>query len=415
MTLENAPPIAVAGFASLSVTPGEGTFSIAATATDPDVDPLVIDVFLVTPSLIGLEIELSVQPLINVSFEIEAGNVEIKGPDPELVLASLRELGGFAVEEAQIVEFEIGVGPNVALASQMDGSLKVEAATVTLNVVATDPLGQSSIAIANPAFPPAPLALTEDILDENQEVDDVGRGTRRGANFLNEGSQTRVRILSNQETRISTPDGLVEIAVPADFLSFRESLRGNGLIVELELRNLDPERTLIDGETLTPRRSIEVNALVDGADRSIYLGQAAKLSIALTSQDLEMAGGDLTSLAVFQLNPVTGAWKLLPAVIDSGSTPPRLETSLPDFQHATIGVFIIDTLAGSAEEGVNQPDGVSPPNQPEPPATLRRVAEGGLWSKSIRYSGVIFAGLILSLAAAAGVILRKRRVVQSEP
>lgn len=82
MSLENAPPIAVAGFTPLTVTPEEGIFSIAATATDPDEDPLVIDGYLVTPSLIGLEIELSVQPLISVSFEIDAGNVEIKGPDP---------------------------------------------------------------------------------------------------------------------------------------------------------------------------------------------------------------------------------------------------------------------------------------------------------------------------------------------
>ena len=176
MSLENAPPIAVAGFTPLTVTPEEGIFSIAATATDPDEDPLVIDSYLVTPSLIGLEIELSVQPLISVSFEIDAGNVEIKGPDPELVLASLRELGGFAVEDAQIVEIEIEVGSNVTLALRMDGSLKVEAAAVTLKVVATDPLGQSSTAIANPTFPPAPLALPEDNQDENQDGDDIDTG-----------------------------------------------------------------------------------------------------------------------------------------------------------------------------------------------------------------------------------------------
>ena len=176
MSLENAPPIAVAGFTPLTVTPEEGIFSIAATATDPDEDPLVIDSYLVTPSLIDLEIELSVQPLISVSFEIDAGNVEIKGPDPELVLASLRELGGFAVEDAQIVEIEIEVGSNVTLALRMDGSLKVEAAAVTLKVVATDPLGQSSTAIANPTFPPAPLALPEDNQDENQDGDDIDTG-----------------------------------------------------------------------------------------------------------------------------------------------------------------------------------------------------------------------------------------------
>jgi hypothetical protein len=93
-----------------------------------------------------------------------------------MVLASLRELGGFAVEDAQIVEIEIEVGSNVTLALRMDGSLKVEAAAVTLKVVATDPLGQSSTAIANPTFPPAPLALPEDNQDENQDGDDIDTG-----------------------------------------------------------------------------------------------------------------------------------------------------------------------------------------------------------------------------------------------
>lgn len=411
MTLENAPPIAVAGFTPLTVTPGEGISSIAATATDPNEDPLAIDSFLVTPSLTGLEIELTVQPLINVSFKIEAGSIEVKGPEPELVLASLQELGGFAVEDAQIVEIEIEVGPNVTLASQMDGSLKVEAAAITLNVVATDPLGQSSTAISTPTFPPATLASPEDNRDDNQDNDDVGRGIGRGGNFLNRNSQTRVRILSNQETRISTPDGLVEIFIPADFLSSRE----NGRIVELELNHLDPERSSIDGEILMPIRSIEVNALVDGADGSIFLGQDAKLIIPLTSQDMEMAGGNLSSLAVVQLNPVTGAWKSLPAVVNNGSTPSRLEASLQDFQHATISVFIIDTFAESAEEGVTQPEGVSPPNLPQPPATDSRIAEGGIPPEEIMLTGSISTVLILSLTAAAWITLRKRRVEQSEP
>ena len=128
-----------------------------------------------------------------------------------------------------------------------------------------------------------------------------------------------------------------------------------------------------------------------------------------------MAGGNLSSLAVVQLNPVTGAWKSLPAVVNNGSTPSRLEASLQDFQHATISVFIIDTFAESAEEGVTQPEGVSPPNLPQPPATDSRIAEGGISPEEIMLTGSISTVLILSLTAAAWITLRKRRVEQSEP
>jgi len=203
----------------------------------------------------------------------------------------------------------------------------------------------------------------------------------------------------------------VEIAIPADFLSSGE----NGRLIELELKNLDHERSLIDGEFLTPIRSIEVNALVDGEDGTISFGQAAMLIIPLTTREMEMAGGNLSSLVVFQLNPVTGAWKSLPTLADSGSTPPRLEASLKDFQRATFGVFIIDTVAESAKEGVNQTEEMSLPKLAETPPTRSRKVEGGISPERIMYSGLIFAVMILSLGAAAWITLRKRRVNKSEP
>ena len=207
----------------------------------------------------------------------------------------------------------------------------------------------------------------------------------------------------------------MEIAIPADFLSSGE----NGRLIELELKNLDHERSLIDGEFLTPIRSIEVNALVDGEDGTIPFGQAAMLIIPLTTREMEMAGGNLSSLVVFQLNPVTGAWKSLPTLADSGSTPPRLEASLKDFQRATFGVFIIDTVAESAaesaKEGVNQTEEMSLPKLAETPPTRSRKVEGGISSEGIMYSGLLFAVMILSLGAAAWITLRKRRVNKSEP
>ena len=203
----------------------------------------------------------------------------------------------------------------------------------------------------------------------------------------------------------------MEIAIPADFLSSGE----NGRLIELELKNLDHERSLIDGEFLTPIRSIEVNALVDGEDGTISFGQAAMLIIPLTTREMEMAGGNLSSLVVFQLNPVTGAWKSLPTLADSGSTPPRLEASLKDFQRATFGVFIIDTVAESAKEGVNQTEEMSLPKLAETPPTRSRKVEGGISPERIMYSGLIFAVMILYLGAAAWITLRKRRVNKSEP
>lgn len=127
----------------------------------------------------------------------------------------------------------------------------------------------------------------------------------------------------------------MEIAIPADFLSSGE----NGRLIELELKNLDHERSLIDGEFLTPIRSIEVNALVDGEDGTISFGQAAMLIIPLTSREMEMAGGNLSSLVVFQLNPVTGAWKSLPTLADSGSTPPTVRSLAKRFSTRDLRCF----------------------------------------------------------------------------
>ena len=339
ITMENSPPVASAAFSPIAVEPGEGTFQIVATATDPDGDPLVINSFLITPSLIGLEIELEVGPLVEVSFEFKEGKVEINGPDSEATLASLRKLGGFAVENGQTIKTEIGAGPNVELKKLADESVGIKAAGIILEVTARDTVGASNTDLASPIFPPSPLESGEgggdDVSEEESAQNDDDAGSQPNANFQIVVSQARARIVSDTQSRIHTPDGKVEIIIPDGFLSPIEM----GKSIEIEIKNLDPGEGQFDADGVTHIRSIEVNALVDGRDGSISVGEAATLIIPLNPQDIAMAGGRPSTLTVRQLDPATGEWEPLSTVYRGESTPARLEASLEEFRHTALRVF----------------------------------------------------------------------------
>ena len=410
MTLENSPPVVVAAFTAIEVLPGEGTFAIVATATDPDEDPLVINSFLVTPPLTGLEIELSTVPLAMVSFEIGSGNAEISGPDPEAILASLRDLGGFAVENGQTIQVEIVVGPDVTIQLQGGGSIKVEAAEITLSVTATDPLGQSSTAVSSPVFPaPIAPAAAQQIVENSTTATGVGSDAMfPSVNAQLAVSQSRTQVLPNQESRIQTPDGRAEIAIPEGFL---ESDQGSQSI-QLVLKNLDPAKVPADSNGVTPIRTLEVNALVDGHDGSITVGEAATLVITLSTQDIEMAGGDSSSLTIHQLDPATGTWEPLTTVYRTGAEPPRLEATLQDFQHTAIGIFR-DAPPASLERGLERntplqdestPISNNPELSPAPTIRVPVIEEAGGWSSEAKI-GVGFAAAILLVALATAVLL----------
>lgn len=407
MTLKNSTPVATAAFTPINVAPGEGTFTIVATGTDPDGDPLTIVSVLITPSLTGLDIELRTDPLVKVRF-VEDGKVEITGPDPEAILVSLRELGGFAVEDAQTIQVETGGNPNVVLELKLVGLLEVEGLAIMLKVTATDPLGAFSTATATPVFPPAPL-VSEAAANGAESEEETGEVPQLSAISQIVFSQASARIISDRETRIHTPDGQVEIIIPRDFLSSDE----RGKSIELELKNLDPAQVSIVSGSVTHIRAIEVNALVDGKDGSINVGEAATLVIPLSPQDIAMAGGDPSTLTVHQLNPATGAWEPLTTVYRSGSTPPQLEASLQVFQHTAIGIF----QSAPPAKRANQPEATPVPNETKI-LPIPAKKEGSGWSTVamiVVALATVAAVLLVSLATATLLTRRRKSNGQSRP
>lgn len=87
----------VAEWVSLDVEDDEGKFHLEFSATDVcNAAPKVTGV-VKTPPLDGLEIELKTEDEVKIEFDLDEGEVEIKGPNPEVLLAQLQQFGGLVV------------------------------------------------------------------------------------------------------------------------------------------------------------------------------------------------------------------------------------------------------------------------------------------------------------------------------
>ena len=148
-------------------------------------------------------------------------------------------------------------------------------------------------------------------------------------------SQTKARIFAYEETHIQTPDGQVELIVPAGFFK-PDAVNKN---VELELKNLDPATFAIPDNVGQLVRAAEVNHTVEGEDGSVEPGALAVLVIPLTPQDIALVHDDPTKLTIHQLDSATGTWKPLPTTFTVSPTGPRLTAKLDEFNHTMIGVF----------------------------------------------------------------------------
>ena len=148
----NQPPIAEAGFSPIDVEEDEGLFEIVATATDPDDNLEFVVAVIELPSLDGLEIELEVEDDIKIEFDLGEGKVEIKGPNPEALLAEIQQYDGLLVNDGDFIQIEIGDDPAKYELKFEDGVLNIEANQVTLRVTATDTEGATDTATASPVF-----------------------------------------------------------------------------------------------------------------------------------------------------------------------------------------------------------------------------------------------------------------------
>ena len=149
----NEPPVAEADLIPIDVEEDEGLFEIVATATDPDDNLDTVTAVIVLPSIDGLDIELKQKNKIQIEVDLEEREAEIKGSDPDALLAEILQFGGLLVEDGDLVKIEINDDLEYELKFKK-GILKIEAPEVTLRVTGTDTEGLSDTATANPLFEP---------------------------------------------------------------------------------------------------------------------------------------------------------------------------------------------------------------------------------------------------------------------
>ena len=160
-TMPNTPPVATAAFIPVDIIQSDGFFSTVATGRDPDGDPTTINAIITTPSILGLELALIDNDSVRITFDTALGQLEIKGPDPQATLDLLRELNGFQVKHGQLLQIEQASAEKVELLVQTNGTLKIHAPKVTLEVTAIDTFGASHTVKASRVFPQEAIATNE--------------------------------------------------------------------------------------------------------------------------------------------------------------------------------------------------------------------------------------------------------------
>jgi len=134
----------------LDVEEDEGEFLLEFSANDAcDPAPQVTGV-VKTPALDGLEIDLKTDEQVKVEFDLGDGEVEIKGLDPEALLAQLQQFGGLMVDSGQLVKVELDKDDAQEFKFGEDGILKIEAPHPTLMVTSEDASGNTVTAQVSP-------------------------------------------------------------------------------------------------------------------------------------------------------------------------------------------------------------------------------------------------------------------------
>jgi hypothetical protein len=96
-------------------------------------------------------VELTTAEVVWLEFDLELNKIEIRGPDPAALWASVQAQGGLPVADGQTVS--IRPDPTMRIEFIMiDGVLSIEGMSPDLLVTATDGSGHTTTAVATPSF-----------------------------------------------------------------------------------------------------------------------------------------------------------------------------------------------------------------------------------------------------------------------
>ena len=146
-------------------------------------------------------------------------------------------------------------------------------------------------------------------------------------------SQTAALVISNQETRLETPDGMVELVVSPGSLPPATA----GKTVEINLQNLNPATVPTPPLNMDFIRAVQIDSLVNGVGSPVIYDNLVLLQFPFISS--EPAGGDPSGMTVFRFDPVALSWAPLATTFSDSSTPPYLEAELDHFSLFAVGVL----------------------------------------------------------------------------
>ena len=148
-------------------------------------------------------------------------------------------------------------------------------------------------------------------------------------------SEITAPVSADEETRIATLDGQLEVVTPANSLPPEVA----DMTVEVELKIIDSATVPAPPVDTHLIRSIEVNTLVDGQASAVTYAKPVILRIPLTPEELALAGHDPSKLMVFRYNPDTDIWDPVPTTFKETPAPPHLEAKINTFSLFAVGIF----------------------------------------------------------------------------
>ena len=112
-----------------------------------------------TPRIDGLKVKLKTKSRVKVKFDLKKGKVEIRGPNPQALLAQLQQLGGLVVDSGQLVRVDLkkakkGKQKKQEFKFDKGGKLRIKAPSAILKVTGEDDSGNTAAVQVSPQFAP---------------------------------------------------------------------------------------------------------------------------------------------------------------------------------------------------------------------------------------------------------------------
>ncbi len=142
-------------------------------------------------------------------------------------------------------------------------------------------------------------------------------------------SEISALVSATEDTRLQTPDGQTEVVVTArTFLT-------EG--IEVRIRNVPRSTLPVLPEEVSVIRAIRLDTLADGFEVETPFAGPVTLRVAVSDDDLRLAGGDPGLLRLLHLHSATDEWETLETRYVTGA-PAHLEADVASFSFFAVGV-----------------------------------------------------------------------------